>query len=77
MLTGLGAILVLYGFRKKEDEESHDSRIQRIMFIGPIPLIFGGVGRRGMFVLVSILLLILMFLTLNIVLPRAMGLQIK
>jgi uncharacterized protein (TIGR00304 family) len=50
-LTGLGTIMFLLSFRKNEERMNIEQRAAGVVFIGPIPIFFGG---RGKWVIIGI-----------------------
>ena len=44
-LTGLGVIMVLLSLRRGEERDGVGHRAAGVVFIGPIPIVFGGSGR--------------------------------
>ena len=62
-MTGLGALLLLLSFRSSGERGEADHRVAGVVFIGPIPIVFGGRGRwaaiGAAFVLVIVLLIAL------------------
>lgn len=44
-MTFVGAILVLMSFRPRDERGSVETRTAGIIFIGPIPIVFGGKGK--------------------------------
>ncbi len=61
-MTGLGALLLLLSFRSSEWGEV-DRKAAGVVFIGPIPIVFGGRGRWAVIgvalVFVVVLLIVL------------------
>ena len=62
-MTGLGALLLLLSFRSTGERGEAEHRTAGVVFIGPIPIVFGGRGRwaaiGATFVLVIVLLIAL------------------
>ena len=44
-MTFVGAILVLLSFRPRDEMGSVETRTAGVIFIGPIPIVFGGKGK--------------------------------
>jgi uncharacterized protein (TIGR00304 family) len=44
-MTFVGAILVLLSFRPREERGVAETRAAGVVFIGPIPIVFGGKGK--------------------------------
>ena len=55
-LTGLGVMMVLLSLRRGEERDGVEHRAAGVIFIGPIPIVFGGGGRWA---IVGIALLII------------------
>lgn len=47
-MTGLGALLLLLSFRSTGERGEAEHRAAGVVFIGPIPIVFGGRGRWAM-----------------------------
>ena len=50
-MTGLGTIMFLLSLRKNEEGMNIEQRTAGVIFIGPIPILFGG---RGKWVIIGI-----------------------
>ena len=44
-MTFVGTILVLLSFRPRDERGSIDTKTAGVIFIGPIPIVFGGKGK--------------------------------
>lgn len=71
-MTGLGTILILLSFRKRGGRENVEKGAAGVIFIGPIPIVFGG---RGKWVMVGITTAILtaLLIAVAIVQPDLIG----
>ena len=58
-MTFVGAILVLLSFRPRDEMGSVETRTAGVIFIGPIPIVFGG---RGKWTLIGIAVAIILAL---------------
>lgn len=61
VLIGFGVLLLLLSFRSTEDIEEVEHRAAGVVFIGPIPIVFGG---RGRWTFISLVVVIVIFLIL-------------
>jgi uncharacterized protein (TIGR00304 family) len=50
-MTFVGAILVLLSFRPMDERGSVETKTAGVIFIGPIPIVFGGRGKLTLIVI--------------------------
>ena len=58
-MTGIGTILLLLNFKPRNEGDEGELRSTGIIFLGPIPLAFGG---RGMWAIVGIAIVVMIFI---------------
>lgn len=63
-ITGLGIVMVLLSLREEKDEERIRHGTMGVIFIGPIPIVFGG---RGKLILVGIAIAVVISLLLMVI----------
>jgi uncharacterized protein (TIGR00304 family) len=61
VLAGVGVLLLLLSFRSTEEIGEVEHRAAGVVFIGPIPIVWGG---RGRWALVGIVVVVVIFLIL-------------
>lgn len=63
VLVGVGVLMFLLSFRSTEEIGDLEHRAAGVVFIGPIPIVFGGRGRWTLFgiVVVVVIFLLMMF----------------
>jgi uncharacterized protein (TIGR00304 family) len=59
-MTFVGAILVLLSFRPRDKRGSVETRTAGVIFIGPIPIVFGGKGKWTLIGIVAAIILALL-----------------
>jgi uncharacterized membrane protein len=58
-MTGIGTILLLLSFKPRDEGDEGELRSTGIIFLGLIPLAFGG---RGMWAIVGIAIVVMIFI---------------
>jgi uncharacterized membrane protein len=59
-LTGLGVLMLLLGMRHREGGGEVEGGAAGLIFIGPVPLVFGGRGRWMLFWIAAVFIFVIL-----------------
>jgi uncharacterized membrane protein len=72
-MTGLGTIMLLLSFKPRDEGEDTGYRLPGVIFLGPIPIVFGGRNRWAI-TGIAVLAMIFPFVAAAMAQPEILGL---
>lgn len=72
-MTGLDTIMLLLSFKPRDEGEDAGYRSSGVIFLGPIPIVFGGMNRWAI-VGIAVLATIFLFVAAAMAQPEILGL---
>jgi uncharacterized protein (TIGR00304 family) len=71
-MTGLGVLMLLLSFRSTEERGEVEHSATGVVFIGPIPIVFGGKGKWTM-IGIAVSLVVILLIALAVFQPDLIG----
>lgn len=68
VMTVLGALMIVLSMKSRGNERKHESSSMGVIFLGPIPIVFGGRGRWILIGVAAVILMVFLF-TVNVYQP--------